>query len=588
VRRGRMRRALPAALLALAAAPAAAQAHALLEGTSPQRGAVLRTQPDAVVFRFDEPVEGSFGAVRVYDRTGGRADAGDAFHPDGNAKALAVHPKPGLAQGTYTATYRVVSADGHIVSGGVVFSIGRATGSGLTVADLTAGGGSGPVTETAFGIARGLQLLAIALALGGLAFLVLVWRPALRAPAARALAPAAAPPFLAALRRLLLVAAVLGAASGAAAVVLEGAEAAGVSGFDALGGRIVRETLGTRFGAVWGSGVLAWLALGLLAAWALRPRTPERDAAHGAVQPPNAALAPLALPAACLLALPALGGHAATQPPVALLLPANLLHVAAMSAWAGGIATLLLAVPRATRRLEPAYRGRLLAALLERFSPLALASVALLLASGIVQSAVLVRTPAHLLDTAFGRAVLAKLLLLAALIVLGAHQRRRTVPALRRIAAEGAPPGRAGVRLRDVLRGEAALLLVVLGVTAALTAYAPSIAVGTGPFSATTTIGPAQLQMTVDPALVGANQIHLYLLDPRDGTQYTRAKEVTVAETEPDRGIGPLRQAATKAGPGHYVATGVVMGAPGTWQVRVTVRVSAFDEYVRTVTVPVR
>jgi copper transport protein len=139
-----------------------------------------------------------------------------------------------------------------------------------------------------------------------------------------------------------------------------------------------------------------------------------------------------------------------------------------------------------------------------------------------------------------------------------------------------------------VLRAELALIVVVLGVTAALTAYAPSIAAQSGPFNATTTVGPAQLQISVDPARVGPNEIHLYLLNPRDGTQYRGAKEVDVEERLPAKDIGPLTQVANLAGPGHYVVPGAVLGVSGTWEVQVTVRVSAFDEYLTTVEVPVR
>jgi copper transport protein len=227
--------ALVAVVAACLAAPSAALAHAQLEGTTPARGAVVRVQPPLVAFRFDEAVEGDFGAVRVFDSRGTRADAGDAFHPGGRGRALGVHLKPGLARGTYTATYRVVSADGHIVSGGFVFSIGRASGTGLTVAQLTAGGGSGAVTETAFGLARGLQFLAIALGAGALAFLLLVWRPALREAAGREPAWAeAGEGFAARWRTIVLAAAAIGLVSAAGAVVLEGAEAAGISGFAAL------------------------------------------------------------------------------------------------------------------------------------------------------------------------------------------------------------------------------------------------------------------------------------------------------------------------------------------------------------------
>jgi copper transport protein len=599
------RRALLVALAAIAGAcalPASAFAHAQLEETSPQRGAVVARQPAQVVFRFDETVEGNFGAVRVFDAKGARVDSGDAFHPSGRGSEMAVHLKPGLAQGTYTATYRVVSADGHIVSSGFSFSVGHASAAGQTVAELTGGAGSGAVTEVAFGIARGLQFLAIAIAVGALAFLLLVWPAALGAVAGGAPAWAtASQAFVARLRRLLGLAALAGLVSAAAAVVLEGAEAAGVSGFDALRSQIVRETLGTRFGTFWGLAALAWLLLGagttvLLAA--RRAHAPALRAAElgatglalGGAPRGGAgrALAVLALPAGYLLLMPALSGHGTSQSPVAVLLPANVLHVASMSVWVGGLAVLLLALPAATRRLEGGDRGRLLAAVLVRFSPLALGAVIAILVTGLVQSYVLVRTPAHLLDTAFGRAALIKFLLLLGLIGLGAYQRRRSVPRLARIAADGASPGATGVLLRRALRGELALIVCVLGVTAALTGYAPSIAAQSGPFSTTTTVGPAQLQLTLDPARVGSNELHLYLLKPRDGSQFTGAKEVAVAETQPQRSIGPLTQQANVAGPGHYVVPAATFGVPGTWQVQVTVRVSDFDEYTRKLEVKIR
>ncbi len=119
-----------------------------------------------------------------------------------------------------------------------------------------------------------------------------------------------------------------------------------------------------------------------------------------------------------------------------------------MSAWLGGLAFLLAAVPAATRALAPPERTRLLAAALRRFSSLALLSVLALAATGTLQAIFEVRTPSALFDTAFGRAVLVKAALLLALIALGALNRRRVVPALeapgrRRRRARGRRPAAA-------------------------------------------------------------------------------------------------------------------------------------------------
>ena len=78
-RRGLVKR-LPVALIALVAlaAPAAASAHAVLESTTPERGAALERAPEQVSFRFNEPVEASFGALASTTATGSRVDYGRA------------------------------------------------------------------------------------------------------------------------------------------------------------------------------------------------------------------------------------------------------------------------------------------------------------------------------------------------------------------------------------------------------------------------------------------------------------------------------------------------------------------------------
>jgi copper transport protein len=294
----------------------------------------------------------------------------------------------------------------------------------------------------------------------------------------------------------------------------------------------------------------------------------------------------------CALALtPALGGHAATQSPVALLVPADVVHVVGMSAWLGGLAFLLLAVPAATRTLAPADRTRLLAATLQRFSPLALASVLALAVTGTVQALVEVRHLDALTGTAFGRAVAIKAILLLLLIGLGAVNRQRVVPALRRLAAGGENPGEAGRLLRRTLRAEVALIGVVLAVTGALTGYAPptaATAASAGPVSVTQRMGPLDLQMTMDPARVGPNAVHMYLFKASDGAPFTGTKELTVTASQPSRGIGPLDLTLHRAGPGHYVADAVTLSPGGDWKLAVTDRVSDFDEYTTTVKATVR
>jgi copper transport protein len=596
-----LRRAL-IVFLAFVAFPAAASAHARLEGTVPPQGAVVKTEPAAVIFEFDEPVEGNFGAVRVYDAAGERVDEGDAFHPDGEGPRLGVHLKPGLPDGSYTATYRVVSADGHIVSSGYVFSIGKEGKAPTeTVGELIGGSGNGKVTEVAYGLARGLEYVAIALAVGGFAFLLVCWLPAVGAAGVgEGSRRAASAAFASRLRRILLIAALLGLIATAAQLILEGAEAAGISGFAAIRATIIEETLETNFGTVWGLAFLAWVLVALLSPFLTQsvsaaPANPRSGSPGGSGDPrtnlpavregggplvrPLAALL-IAVPLAYLILCPALAGHGSSQSPEILNFPVNVIHVGAMAVWLGGLGALLLVLPAATRAaLDATDRSRLLAGPLARFSTLALVMVALIMVTGLIQAYVYVRHLGDLLSTGYGRAVLAKFLLLLAVIGLAAYNRNVLVPKLRRIAELGGSPGLPGVLLRRALRGEVALLAIVLGVTAALASYAPPVNAQSGPFSTTTTVGPTTLEMDVDPARVGANQIHVYFFDSKTGAPYKAGKELTVTATLPDKSIGPLPLEVQGAGPGHWVVPNALLNAPGDWTIALTLRVSEFDQY---------
>jgi copper transport protein len=128
----------------------------------------------------------------------------------------------------------------------------------------------------------------------------------------------------------------------------------------------------------------------------------------------------------------------------------------------------------------------------------------------------------------------------------------------------------------------------VLGVTAALVSYPPPDSLASGPFSASAPLGPLRLEATLDPARVGPNELHLYLLRARDGSPSSATKELTVTFALPGKHIGPLPAKAREAGPGHYVVDTVALVPAGDWRLHVTSRVSEFDQYEATLKVPVR
>ncbi|HEY0638773.1 MAG TPA: CopD family protein, partial [Pseudonocardiaceae bacterium] len=145
-----------------------------------------------------------------------------------------------------------------------------------------------------------------------------------------------------------------------------------------------------------------------------------------------------------------LTGHAASAPAHAVAVVSVAVHAAAAAAWVGGLGVLLTLA--ATRRTLLAYA-------LPRFSPVAAAALAAVAVSGVVTAAARLGSVDALLDTGYGRVVLAKAAVLAVLGALGALVRRRVLPAVRTHRA--APLALLGTELT--------LMAVALGLAAALT-----------------------------------------------------------------------------------------------------------------------
>jgi hypothetical protein len=95
-----------------------AQAHASLIASSPAAGSTVTEQPGVVELTFSEALQTEFAQVAVL------RDDGAAFHV-GTPQVIGsvvTQPVGDLPDGNYTISYRVVSADGHPVTGTVDFA----------------------------------------------------------------------------------------------------------------------------------------------------------------------------------------------------------------------------------------------------------------------------------------------------------------------------------------------------------------------------------------------------------------------------------------------------------------------------------
>lgn len=569
---------LAAALVALGllAGPSRpAGAHATLQETTPAGDAVVDAAPEVVTLRFDEPVSVTTGAVQVIDPAGGRVDGAIETGDGGRTVSVALD---GDEIGTYTVAFRVVSDDGHTISGSLVFHVQTQTGAAdidQSIPLLTAATG---------GVGRWLSYAGAIVAVGAAVLLGLTQRGG---GPGEALGP---------IRSLVLGGAASGAVGGALAVLAQTALTTGRSVVGAIG--LVTEVAADSRPVAVASGRAGLVALGAVVALVAGRRPGGLYAAAGVV-----ALGGLLAPVA---------GHPWTADPTSVAVPADGLHLLAASAWVGLLAALALTARRLPEPLA-AVRG---------VSSLALVASGVLLVTGTVSAWLLLGSVDALLHTASGQLVILKVIGFGVLVALGWINRARLIPLLARavgaeqsdapepalvgagpgttagegdgpdtgsgLAADPSPeptpsPGAALGRLLQVVRLEVVVAALVLVVTAGLVNQPPGRDVVAEPFVETQTIDGSTILLEVEPAQAGTNEMHLYVTDDTGNPAPVDALEVSAGR----EGVPERKLAVEQISPDHAVVYGASLPTPGTWEVDVTtVRVGVPRQY--TFEVPVR
>ncbi|MFE9790144.1 copper resistance CopC/CopD family protein [Streptomyces goshikiensis] len=593
----------------------AAFAHAGLSGSDPADGAVLKAAPQYVTLTFTESVSFSEDSLRVLSPQNERVNPRPARHVDGKDNTARVELSGKLPQGTYTVAWRVVSADGHPISGAFVFSNGKPS---ETAAVVATGSPDDTAVGRLYGVFRYVAYSGLALLVGAAAFVLVCW------PAAATVRP---------VRRLLVLGWVALTASTVALLLLRGPyETAGqlTSAFDPA--QLGRTLTGRPGGAL-------VVRLVLLAAAAVSLRWLARRTADGTGL--GARLRWVgALFASALAVTWAAAEHASAGIQVALAVPVAVLHLLAMGVWLGGLITLLLLLRR-----RGSGGQEIPASAIGRFSALAFNAVAVLVATGVYQSWRQVGSWEALSTTAYGKTLLVKIAAVVLVLCAASFSRRWTarlgheaspatatataalVPAVSapervRVAqgvgaptpAAGQEPGGAAEApagdgpgdtaeaplseadayrrgLRRMVTAEAVLGVVVLVVTTVLTGTQPSRAAGervavasaaepqaqvvTVPFDMGTANHQGTVQITLTPGRVGENTVEAVVYTPDGGL--ATVPELRLSLTQDALGIGPL-DAKLKNLKGYWAAYDLRLPMPGVWTLNITVRTTDIDQ----------
>ncbi|MFI8511521.1 copper resistance protein CopC [Streptomyces sp. NPDC085460] len=408
---------LAAALLGtLLAGAAPASAHAALTGSDPKDGAVVATAPKEVGLTFSEQVAMSPDSIRVLDPSGRRADTGEIIDLcSGAVVKYGVALRAGLPDGTYTVAWQTVSADSHPIAGAFTFSIGAPSATTVALPEQAAGGG---IVGALYGIARYLSYAGFAVLVGGGAFVLLCWP---RGASVRPVQQTVVRGWLTLTGATLVMLLLRGPYTGSGKL----ADAFDLAGLQAV--------LQTKTGAALTSrllllGAAALFVAVLFGAYARRTDPKERkDLTFGLGLGGTVVAAGIA-------GTWALAEHASTGIQTGIAMPVDILHLLAVAAWLGGLTTLLVALYR-----SPSVER----AAVERFSRVAFASVAVLVATGIYQSWRQVGSWSALTGTRYGQLLLVKIGLMGVLVGIAWISRRWTRRLAERTAGAdtGTEPG---------------------------------------------------------------------------------------------------------------------------------------------------
>jgi copper resistance protein C len=144
---------------------APASAHAVLEKTSPVDRSTVDTAPGFVTLTFDEPPQTKFSAIHITGPDGQRKDSGPVALNDTAVREQLIGSRPA---GRYVVDWRVVSDDGHPISGQFTFTA-RTAAPTIAVANPSKHDGGGPgksnATAVVVSVIAGLVIIGGALGL---------------------------------------------------------------------------------------------------------------------------------------------------------------------------------------------------------------------------------------------------------------------------------------------------------------------------------------------------------------------------------------------------------------------------------------
>lgn len=554
-----------------------ASAHAQLLGVKPADGATLKHAPQQAELKFDESVQIPSNGVRLFDQQG---DSTTLTAQVVNHTVKVSLPQK-MEHGSYALSWRVISADTHIVSGVVNFTVGTSSQVAGTPSVPHDNGSAG------FGlkVANVMHYTGLLPFVGLIFFLLFISPPDRRRPVW--------------IRRLLPATGGVTVLGSLLAIPLAALEAVGLpiwsvgtlSGWvgDVEWQRLVVfgvtiSTVGVLLGLK--PHTLTWPSRTTQPAGSADP-TPQSTTFHR-----RRGVAALAL-VGFLVASQTLIGHSMTKSPRWAMITGDVIHLLAGSVWFGGLIGVSVFLA-ATRRNTPADAVTA-AATVARFSRVAGWTVLALAASGAGMAIITFDAWTGLFLTDYGRALLIKLGLVGVVVALAWWNRSRLVTTV--TARQSSQTG--WQLLRQLMGYEAAILTAVIIVTSALVELNPTLAptnASQNPSSPNSTAATTKKFTVSADQLTVAGTIHTsqsraatltFQVTNKQDNVVQPVHTPTVKASLPAQQIGPIQHPAKKHDDTAYRAR-FILPAPGQWKFDIPIRTSKFNEPIATITARIR
>ena len=504
-----------------------------------------------VYAEFSEAIDRGYSSLEVLDANGESVTTGPT-EADPTSPAAMLVPVADLADGTYVVVWRTLSVvDGHVIRGSFAFGVGEPVAADVAVAVTSI------QSSPAAAASRGLLFMGVAMLIGA----------PLQALTQRRGAPPDRRRVVERQTALLLLGAGLLALAGQ--VGLLGTQILILGGDSLLAG--FGEVFGAgQWGALWIARTVALVVALILADQASSSEAGGRRHVVG--------FAGVGVAGVVMAVTISLGSHAAALIDVAPALAADLIHLLAVGAWAGGLPVLLLVVWESRRTRSEDGAAADLTEVAARFSAVATVAVGLIVVTGTYSAWLQVQEPSRLWTTDYGALLLVKLGLVAPLLLLGAVNLGWTRP---RLAVAGTVGARARNALRSLVVAEIVLAAAVLGVVGFLTEREPARQVsGDVPLAVegAATSGETRVRVRVVPGRPGANRLEVEVGPSQDEPADT---EVELQLRYLDTDLGTTVERPVESDAGVFAVETEAFTLAGAWQVLAIVRQpGAFDARV--------